>query len=131
MSAGPLRPHGVVKQRTCPRCGGHMVAQYVTAEERRLIAEASTETHETESERLVRVATAVVQVLSRRPGISLRKLRLAVRGVLIRCTDRNTDAAVEFLGDAIERQPGLRGAHRLTVEIEKVPQQVRARLGLQ
>jgi hypothetical protein len=79
-------------------------------------------------DRVLAAAAAIVQVLSERPGLSLRKLRTAVRAALGRCTDSLTDAAVELLGAGVHREHGERGAYRYTLDADKIPNDVRADL---
>jgi hypothetical protein len=78
-------------------------------------------------ERLIPIAAVVAQVLKTQSGIGLRKLRVAVRGALGRCTDADTDAAVYLLGEAVERTMGSRGAHRYAIDLAMVPADVLAR----
>ena len=84
--------------------------------------------HPPTRERLLAIAVAVVRVLAGQPGISARRLRVAVRVVLGRCTDGDTDAAVDLLGDAVLRDFGPRGAHRFSLDMGKVPSEVLAGL---
>jgi len=79
-----------------------------------------------ERERLLPVAAAVVHVLLKRPRMSLRKVRTAVRGVLGRCTDANTDAALRLLGPSVRRVAARRGAHELSIDMDQVPLEVRS-----
>jgi hypothetical protein len=72
-------------------------------------------------ERLIPIAAVIVEVLKAQSGIGLRKLRVAVRNRLGRCTDADTDAALYLLGAAIERTVGPRGAHQYAIEMAKVP----------
>jgi hypothetical protein len=80
-------------------------------------------------ERLLVVAVAIVRVLAMRPGVSLRKLRVGVRAVLGRCTDGDTDAALDLLGAGVCFDDGPRGAWRLTLEPKCLPAEVLAALG--
>jgi hypothetical protein len=80
-------------------------------------------------ERLLAVAVAVVQVLTARPGIGVRKLRTAVRAVLGPCTDGDTDAALHLLGEAVQCEDGPRGSYRFTLDMSQVPPDVQSRLG--
>jgi hypothetical protein len=77
-------------------------------------------------DRLLVVATAVVAVLTAQPGISLRRLRIGVRAALGSCSDPDTDAAVELLGDSVSFSDGPRGAWRLTIDPSRVPAEVAA-----
>ena len=79
-----------------------------------------------ERARLLPVAAAIVRVLLNRPRMSLRKVRIAVRGVLGRCTDANTDAALRLLGPSVRRVAARRRAHELSIDIDKVPLDVRS-----
>jgi len=72
-------------------------------------------------ERLLVVAAAVIRVLSLQPAISLRKLRVGVRAALGRCTDADTDAAVELLGEGICFDDGPRGAWEITLDPSRIP----------
>ena len=81
---------------------------------------------ETERATLLPIAAAIVHVLSSRPRMSLRKVRIAVRGVLGRCTDANTDAALRLLGPSVQRVPARRRAHELSIDIDKVPMDIRS-----
>lgn len=79
-------------------------------------------------EKLIPVAAAIAHVLTVRPGIGVRRLRAAVRDVLRRCTDADTDAALYLLGEGVERNVATRGAHEYRVDIDRVPVEVRAYL---
>lgn len=79
-----------------------------------------------ERERLLPIAAAVVQVLLKGPSMSLRKVRIAVRGVLGRCTDANTDAALRLLGPSVQRVAPSRRGHQLSINYDKVPLDVRS-----
>lgn len=78
--------------------------------------------------KLAGVAAAVVHLLTQRPGIGVRQLRAGVRGLLGRCTDADTDAALYVLREAVDLTSGTRGAYDYRVDVEKVPADVRARL---
>lgn len=58
--------------------------------------------------KLLTIETAIVRVLTASPGIGMRKLRAAVRGLVGRCTDADTDAAICVLGPAVRREIGFR-----------------------
>jgi hypothetical protein len=81
-------------------------------------------------ERLLVVAVAVVRVLTGQPGISARRLRVAVRLLLGPCTDGDTDAAVNLLGDAVLCDFGPRGAYRFSLDMGRVPSEVLSHLSL-
>ncbi len=93
-----------------------------SAFERRRVAE---ELSELDPERMVRVATGLLQVLARGPVPSLRKLRGAVRAQLGQCSDGDVDAAVELLGACLERTEGPRGATRYRLLPNRLPPQLR------
>lgn len=77
-------------------------------------------------QRLIPTLAAVVQVLTTEPGLGVRKIRAAVRSLLGRCADADTDAALHMLGPAILRTVGAHGAHRYVVDMAKVPRDVLA-----
>jgi hypothetical protein len=122
----PLCEGDLVVPPLCPCCGTRMVSTprgasvIPTPSERPLVLTAS------DRAQLLPVAAAVVQVLSKAPSMSLRKLRIAVRGVLGRCTDGNTDLAVRLLGPSVQRVVSGRRAHQLTLDLDKVPSDVAA-----
>lgn len=60
--------------------------------------------------------------------MSVRKVRIAVRGVLGRCTDADTDAALRLLGPSVRRTAARRRAHELSVDMDQVPPEVRTSL---
>jgi hypothetical protein len=72
-------------------------------------------------ERLFRFVPVIVRVLSSQPRISLRRLRLEVRGILGRCSDADTDAALHLMGAAVQFDDGPRGAWRLTLDLSHAP----------
>ena len=80
-------------------------------------------------ERLLVVAAAVVQVLAVQSGLGIVKLRAQVRAKLGRCTDGDTDAAVALLGEGVCCTKGNRGAHHHTLDMARLPPEVRARVG--
>ena len=79
-------------------------------------------------ERIIDVAADVVRVLEDQPGLSLRQLRAAVRDVRGRCSDGDVDAAVVYLGSAVQRDPGPRSSHRHTLDPVLLPYDVQDRL---
>ncbi len=80
--------------------------------------------HPPTRERLLVVSGAIVTVLTAQPGISLRTLRASVRVVLGRCTDGDTDAALDLLGEGVRFDDGPRGAWKLTLDMSKAPPEV-------
>ncbi len=90
--------------------------------ERRDAAEAL---FEQDPERLAGVLLAVVRVLAQGRIGSQRMLRAAVRGVLGRCSDGDVDAAVEVLGACVRRTTGGRGATKYTLDVARLPPELR------
>jgi hypothetical protein len=81
-----------------------------------------------ERERLFPIAVVVAQVLVTQAGISLRRLRVAVRSLLGRCTDGDTDAALLLLGEGVRYTVGPRSTHQYALDMGKLPSDVLARL---
>jgi len=78
--------------------------------------------------RLVPIAVAIVRTLLDQPGIGVRKLRAAVRGCMGRCTDADTEAALYMINASVTRKVGFRGAHRYTIDVDKLPPDVRVQM---
>ena len=119
-------PRDTIAAPVCPCCGRRMVAvshgpSVIPSPTARSLVLAANE-----REQILPVAVAVVRVLSKGPSMSLRNLRTAVRGVLGRCTDGNTDLALRLLGPSVQRVPSGRRAHQLSLVADKVPPDVRA-----
>ena len=83
---------------------------------------------EDEPDRLAGVLLAVVQVLARGCMTSQRKLRAAVREELGCCSDGDVDAAVELLDAYVQRTTGTRGATHYTLEVDRLPSELRHHL---
>lgn len=78
-------------------------------------------------ERVSRDAVAVARALRQAPGVSVRALRAAVRAATGAGHDR-VDAAVAYLGAAVVRGAGARGATPMTLDLEQLPETIRTSL---
>lgn len=78
-------------------------------------------------ERVVRDAVAVARILEAQPGIGGRELRAAMRAQTGAGHER-TDAALAYLGSAVERATGARGARPMRLVTDHLPDDVRAAL---
>jgi hypothetical protein len=79
-------------------------------------------------ERLLDVATDVVRALQDEPGLSVRRLRRAVRELRGRCADGDVDAAVAYLGCGVRCEPGPRSARLHTLDFDMLPDDILERL---
>lgn len=79
-------------------------------------------------ERLLAVAASVVQVLTKEPGIGVRKLRAEVRALRGRCADNDTTNALSLLGNSLKMVVDTRGGYQLSIDAKKLPAEVRARV---
>lgn len=78
-------------------------------------------------ERVSSDAVAVARILAAHPGLGLRELRGAIRAATGAGVER-VGAALAFLGDAVVRGTGAKGARPMTLDSDALPEATRAAL---
>lgn len=83
--------------------------------------------NERKREQVAQDAVAVARILKERPGLGIRKLRVAVRAATGIGHDR-VDAAVDLLGSAVVVGDGPRNAKPMTLDLATLPDAIRAEM---